>query len=105
MSPSYRRLALLLCVAAPLSAIEFSTYIGNTTADFQVARIVSDSAGNTYIAGNRIYNSQVLSEPPVSTVFVMKLDAAGQAVLYATFGGTVSDTANDLAVDSAGNIY
>jgi uncharacterized protein (TIGR03437 family) len=105
MSHSYRRLALLLSIAAPLFANEFSTYIGNANSDFKVARIVSDSAGNTYIAGNRIYNSQVLTEAPVSTVFVMKLDPTGSTVLYATFGGTGTDTANDLAVDAAGNIY
>ncbi len=105
MSYSYRRLAFLLCMAAPLSAIEFSTYIGNASTNFQVVRVVSDSAGDTYIAGNRVFNSQLLNEGPVSTMFVMKLDPTGQTVLYATFGGTGEDTVSDLAVDAAGNIY
>ena len=105
MSYSYRRLALLLCMAAPLSAIEFSTFIGNASADFQVARVVSDAAGDTYIAGNRVFNSQLLNQVPVSTMFVMKLDPTGQTVLYATFGGTGTDTVSDLAVDASGNIY
>jgi beta-propeller repeat-containing protein len=84
----------------------FTTYIGDGL-DYQVARVVSDAAGNTYITGNRLISS--ISQPffrrEITDVFVTKLDAAGNLVFTATIGGKGADRAGGLALDTAGNIY
>jgi uncharacterized protein (TIGR03437 family) len=90
--------ALFLAVlpgAAPAS--EFSTFIGDAS-DYQVARIRTDAQGNTYIGGTR--SSGALSE-----MFVMKLDPAGNIVLFNALGGKGGEAVADLAIDAAGDIY
>ena len=89
----WRRLAVTLCFLAALPAADFTTYIGDTN-DYRVARVLADAAGNTYVAGSRD-----------GGMFVMKLDAAGKIVLFATLSGKGTDQPNDLAVDAAGNLY
>jgi uncharacterized protein (TIGR03437 family) len=86
-----------LCFLAALPAAEFTTYIGDVN-DYHVARVVTDSAGNTYLAGSR--NLGTLSE-----AVAMKLDPSGKIVLFTILSGKGSDTANGLALDAAGNIY
>ena len=93
----WRRLSVALCSLAALPAAEFTTYIGDAS-DYHVARVAADSAGNTYLAGNR--NLGTFSE-----AVVMKLDPAGKIVLFTVLSGKGSDTANGLALDAAGNIY
>jgi uncharacterized protein (TIGR03437 family) len=90
---AWRRLAAALCFLAALPAADFNTYIGDTN-DYRVARVLADSAGSTYVAGSRN-----------GGMFVMKLDAAGKVVLFATLSGKGTDQVNDLAVDAAGNLY
>ncbi len=88
----------MLLTAGTLTAAEYSTYIGDTST-YHIARVVADSAGDTYIAGSRDLANQS------SEIFVMKLDGLGKIILFATLSGKGSDTANDLALDPAGNIY
>ena len=85
-------------LAFGLQAAEFNTYIGDLN-DYQVARIVADAAGNTYVAGSRSQGG------PTTEAFITKLDSAGNIVAFATLSGKGSDAANDIAVDAAGNIY
>ena len=84
----------------------FTTYIGDGL-DYQVARIVTDGAGNTYITGNRLIGAE--SGPffrrEITDVFVTKLDPTGNLVFTATIGGKGADRAGGIALDSAGNIY
>jgi len=82
-----------------------------------------DAAGNAYVTG---YTSDAnfpatpsafqttLSQPgtqnsftpPPSDAFVAKLNAAGSAIVWATFlGGTSSDQAKTIALDPSGNIW
>jgi len=84
----------MLCA---VSAAEYTTYIGDT-ADYHVARIRTDSAGNTYVGGSRAFGS-------LSEIFVKKLDPTGQTIFFATLNGQGNDVPNDLAIDSAGNVY
>src|SRR5258708_3744748 len=100
-----RIIALLAAAALCSGAAEFTTYIGDAN-DYRVARVVADAAGNTYIAGSRI----ALPAPgpffaQYAESFVMKLDTAGKIVLFTVFSGKGADGINDLALDSAGNIY
>ena len=97
MGPSARLLAAALFFLSALPAAEFTTYIGDVN-DYHVARVVADSAGNTYLAGSRTAGS-------LSEAVVMKLDPAGKIVLFTILSGKGNDTATGLAVDAAGNIY
>jgi len=92
-----RSAILLSLLCAVVFASDFTTFIGDVT-DYSVARVAADSAGNTYLTGTRNLGA-------ISEVFVMKLDPAGNIVLFTVLNGKGSDAANDLAVDSAGNIY
>ena len=87
----------MLGCACILPAAEYSTYIGGAN-QYQVARVAVDAAGNTYIGGTRLLDQ-------ASDIFVMKLDASGNILLFRNIGGKGNDIAADMAIDAAGNIY
>jgi uncharacterized protein (TIGR03437 family) len=100
-----RILGLLVAAALCSGAAEFTTYIGDAN-DYRVARVVADAAGNTYIAGSRIaVPSQSEFFEEFAESFLMKLDRAGNIVLFTVFSGKGADAISDMAVDLAGNIY
>ena len=93
------------------SALTYSTYLGG--GDFDWANGIGiDSAGNAYVAG---YTASV-DFPIVSGVqtgfgglydaFVSEIGPAGNALAFSTyFGGSASDAAYALAVDTLGNMF
>jgi uncharacterized protein (TIGR03437 family) len=80
-----------------LCSAEYTTFIGDAN-HYKIARVIADSAGNTYIAGTRLLDQS-------SDAFVMKLDAAGKTLLFRDISGKGNDSVTDLALDAAGNIY
>jgi len=70
--------------------------------NFTPKAIAADSSGNIYVAGNAVID-------PASgqiTALVVKLNPQGTQYLYVRYlGGSVNDSANAVAVDSAGNAY
>ena len=92
------------------SALVYSTYLGGTFHDSGQG-IALDSAGNAYITGSTDSSNFPTANAFDSTynfsdAFVTKINAAGTALLYSTFlGGSGVETANAIALDSAGNIY
>jgi uncharacterized protein (TIGR03437 family) len=94
-----------ICSIVTLPATEFTTYIGNAS-DHYVGGLVVDAAGNTFIAGSRVYAQGAFPySGTFAEAFVKKLDSTGKTVLFTILNGGGSDTANALAVDAAGNIY
>jgi uncharacterized protein (TIGR03437 family) len=93
--------SLILAFAGPVISLgtpsEFTTYIGDANT-MHVARIRVDSAGNTYVAGNR-------SNDTLSTMFVAKLDTTGKVISFLAFGGNGTDTVFDMVLDSSGIVY
>ncbi len=98
--------------------LSFSTYHGG--AHNEAARAIAlDKNGNIYIAGftassnfptTTPYQSVYAGPAPQKFIagdaFVMKLNAAGTAVVYSTYiGGSLSDSALGLAVDSSGSAH
>ncbi len=93
-------------------ALVYSTFLGGTGAD-SATGIAVDTAGNAYVCGTTsslnfpVMNALQASKDSTTTdAYVAKLNAAGTALLYATYlGGSGSDTASAIAVDATGNAY
>jgi hypothetical protein len=93
------------------SQLTYSTYLGGSGADTG-ERIAVDSSGNALVAGA----TSSLNFPTASPLqaanaggvdgFVAKLNGAGSALTYSTYlGGTGTDWATDIGLDSAGTAY
>lgn len=82
----------------------WSRQVGSSQADYGWS-VASDSAGNSYLAG---YTNGALpgaTSVGSSDAFIAKYDANGTRVWLKQFGTTLSDQAQAVAVDSAGNPY
>jgi len=95
------------------STLVYSTYLGSPAVEAGTA-IAVDSAGNAYIAGMaesggvppRAGALQATFGGGLNDVFVSKLNAVGNGLLYSTYlGGSGGDAAFSIAVDSVGNAY
>jgi len=89
----------------------YSTYLGGVQADVgQGIRV--DSSGSAYITGYTFssdfpienpYQGSTAGEPDA---FVAKLNAAGSALVFATYlGGSGDDRGLGIALDTSGNVY
>jgi uncharacterized protein (TIGR03437 family) len=96
----FRVLLLLACVLPPAYA-DYATYIGDTYS-YHVAALATDAAGNTYLTGSRTI---VAGQPPLTDVFVSKVDPSGNVSLLATLSGKATDAGESIAIDASGNIY
>ena len=94
------------------SALLFSTYLGGSSLDKSTAMAV-DSGGNIYLTGSTqsanfpvtgtAYQSALQG---TSNAFITKVAPDGSVLVFSTlFGGSSTDQANGIALDSAGNIY
>jgi probable HAF family extracellular repeat protein len=99
------------------SALVYSTFLGGANTDIG-RKIFVDASGNAYVVGST--NSPDFPVTPTAyqktksgtyvfdnNIFVTKLNAAGDALLYSTYIGPLTDSAsgNDIAVDADGNAY
>jgi len=102
-------------IGAGGSGLVYSTYLGGSAKD-QGLGIALDAANNAYVVGQ----AQSVNYPTTAGAFqtschtdesgncadgfLSKLSADGSTLLYSTYlGGSGSDTATSVAVDSAGN--
>ena len=105
--------AFVLKLNAAGNGLIYSTYLGGCGNDY-AAGIAVDASGEAHIAG---YTASV-DFPTTPNAFqrnyggglydgfLAKLNAAGSALVYATYlGGLANDTAAGVALDPAGNIY
>jgi photosystem II stability/assembly factor-like uncharacterized protein len=93
------------------SALIYSTYLGGAGID-SGADIAVDSAGFAYVVGTTSASGFPTKNPfqsarsGPSDLFIAKLSVAGDELIYSSLlGGSASDTANGIAVDSSGNAY
>jgi YVTN family beta-propeller protein len=95
------------------NALVYSTYLGGTGSDGASA-IALDSSGNAYVVGQTqstnfpgvTSSSMQAANAGGSDAFVTKISPAGTAIVYSTYlGGTGSDAAYAIAVDSSGNAF
>ena len=93
-------------------ALVYSTYLGGG-GDDRGGGIGVDAAGNAYVTGFTASTDFPTVNPMQATfgggtndAFVTKINPAGSALGYSTYlGGSGDDGGNDLAVDTAGNVY
>jgi hypothetical protein len=95
------------------TALVYATYLGGST-NGSISSLAIDASGNAYVAGNTsspdFPSTQGAYQAACSGVcddaFVTKLNPQGSALAFSTFlGGTGSDKAFGIAVDSKGNSY
>ncbi|MGB9073656.1 MAG: SBBP repeat-containing protein [Terriglobales bacterium] len=87
----------------------YSTYLGGSNYDYGQS-IAVDSTGNAYVTGYTGSTDFPTTPGAFQTTccgaFVTKLNPTGSALVYSTYlGGSSSDGALGIAVDSAGNAY
>lgn len=95
------------------NAVVYSTLIGGSDHD-EAQKVAVDSQGNAFVVGaTRSANFPTVSasqpslgSPSDFDAFVLKLNPAGNALIYSTFlGGSAWDHGHGIAVDSADNAY
>ncbi len=103
--------AFLSKLNAAGSALVYSTYLGGDANDSGEG-IKVDSAGNVYLGGDTFSTNFPTANPIQAALggngdaFVLKVNAAGNALVYSTYlGGSAREACEDLAIDSAGNAY
>jgi hypothetical protein len=103
--------AFVTKINAAGSALVYSTYLGGSGGDTGYG-IAIDGAGNAYVTGSTSSTNFPTKNPLQSAnggggdAFVTKINASGSALVYSTYlGGSGSDVAYGLALDSAGNAY
>jgi Beta-propeller repeat len=92
--------------------LSYATYYGGSSFD-EATGVAADIAGNTYLVGYTASTLFPTSSPEQPThgggsydAFVVKLDATGQNIVYATYlGGNAPDIAYAVATDALGNAY
>ncbi len=111
------RSVLFLLSLTLATAGEYTTYIGDAFPR-TVTAIATDTAGNTYVAGNRgnpgvptavlrvgISSTPIVSLSAPNDVFVSKIDPSGKLLFTQSFAGKGADQGLAVAVDPTGNIY
>ena len=104
-------------LAAGGQRLLYSTYLGGSKED-QPSAIAVDETGNAYITGGtqspdfptspgafQLVNKATIPDS-IGTGFITKLNPSGTALVYSTFlGGSKTDSASAIAVDSAGSAF
>jgi hypothetical protein len=108
--------ALFVLISIPsnaqVSTFQWADRIGSILDDYGRG-VATDAAGNVYTTGSfwstvdfdpgpGVYN---LTSAGSDDIFVSKVDAAGNFVWAKSMGSNLSDYANGIAVDAAGNVY
>ena len=101
----------LVAKFAPDGEAVYMTYFGGSEHEF-ASGIAPDADGNAWVVG-RTASTDLPAVNAFQNVnrgendaFVIKLDAAGQALLFSSYlGGPSDDNAFDAAVDGEGNLY
>ncbi|HEV2493118.1 MAG TPA: SBBP repeat-containing protein [Terriglobia bacterium] len=94
------------------STLVYSTYLGGSAADSGQA-IAVDASGNAYVAGSTASGNFPIANALQPSngggdqdAFITKLSADGSALVYSTYlGGSGTDRAFGIALDSANNAY
>ena len=103
--------AFVLKLSVAGNALVYSTYLGGSSVDFAMA-VAIDNTGRAYVAGYTAssdfptVNALQANNAGAYDAFIVRLAPAGNVLEMATYlGGTGSDSANGIALDSLGGVY
>ena len=104
--------AFVTKIAGSFNSIGFSTYLGGSSGDLATG-IALDGSGNAYVTGITVSSnfpttagSLQTTAPGPDDSFVTEIKGDGSSIVYSTYlGGSGSDDALGIAVDSAGEAY
>ena len=89
----------------------YSTYLGGSALDY-AERVEVDSNANAYVVGSTgslnfpLVNAEQPTYGGGGDAFAAKISAGGSALIYSTYiGGSATDFANGLAIDSSGDLF
>jgi hypothetical protein len=93
-------------------SITYSTFLGGSLEDDGLA-IATDAGGNAYVTGETVSANFPLAGTSFQSanagsfdVFVTKIAPDGSSLVYSTYiGGSLNDSGNAIAIDSAGNAF
>ncbi len=93
-------------------AISYATYLGGS-GDDEASSVAVNAAGEAFIAGNVTSTNFPTASPYQASksgglydAVVVKLNAAGSALVYSTYlGGTGAEVGRDIVVDAGSNVY
>jgi hypothetical protein len=98
-------------ISAAGNVLVYSTYLGGGTSNW-ASGITVDPAGNAYVAGNTssidfpIVNGVQAAFNGNYDAFVSEINPSGNGLVFSTvYGGSASDAANAIALDSSSNVY
>ncbi|MCG3165775.1 MAG: hypothetical protein POELPBGB_01550 [Bacteroidia bacterium] len=109
--------AFVVKINATATGFLYSTYLGGTSSNGENGiAITIDADGNAYVAGTThssdfpvtsgAYDESFNSLNNTYDIFIAKLNAAGNALVYSTFIGTAtSENVNAITIDANGNAY
>ncbi len=96
---------------SPTGALVYSTYVGGSSDDSGNS-IAVNASGDVFVAGGTKSSDFPTQGPYQSSLkgatnaFVLEVNSSGSTLMYSTFlGGTGTDVANGIALDSGGNAY
>src|ERR1043166_1596111 len=93
---------------APANAtLSWNTFVGGFSIFETASALAADKSGNVYVAGssNFTWGAPVRAFTNDDDAYLAKLDANGNLIWNSFLGGSKSDLATGVAVDSSGNIY
>ena len=106
--------AFIVKLSATGNALAYATYLGGSGTD-QGQAIDVDTGGNAYVTGStgsanfptsNAFQSALGNSANLTDVFVTKLNASGNALVYSTYlGGNWHDNGYAIVVDSLGSAY
>jgi hypothetical protein len=98
------------------NALLYSSYLGGSSGD-SISAMVIDASGNAYTAGSTtsfdfpitpgaFQTTLAGNSFPATDAFVCKVDPTGSTLVYSTYlGGSSTDQASGIRIDSAGEAY
>ncbi len=104
---------LISTTATLTSTLAMSSYLGGIAND-ECNAVTTDSSGNVYIAGSTLSSDFPTAGTPLQATlgagsskdgFVTKFNSSGSAVFSTYLGGSLTDTAEGIFVDSSGNTF